>query len=144
MYHKRYKKGSQIIRIKLASNNTRVEPTMTQNLKSLHFFSAAAWMNELGLEVFLIYWSSTGQIFYLGFRTNCRPIWSTKQNQRELWKVLICRHIFRNVQNIFKYSLKYSCSFGNKTELIMYRYVRCLVIKLRKSCSLLKIRRAYK
>jgi len=26
----------------------------------------------------------------LGFKTNCRPIWSTKQNQRQLWKVLIC------------------------------------------------------
>jgi len=37
MYHKRYKKASQIIRTKLASNDTRVEHTMTQNHKSLNF-----------------------------------------------------------------------------------------------------------
>jgi len=37
MYHKRYKTGSQIIRTKLASNDTRVEQTMTQNPKNLNF-----------------------------------------------------------------------------------------------------------
>jgi len=69
-----------------------IQEYITQRLKTLkiYIFSVAASVNELGLEVFLIYWSSTGQIFYLGFRTNCRPMWSTKQNQRQLWKVLIC------------------------------------------------------
>jgi len=33
MYQKRYKKGSQIIKTKLASNDTRVEHTTTQTLK---------------------------------------------------------------------------------------------------------------
>jgi len=37
MYHKRYKKGLQIIRTKLASNDTIVEHTMTQNPKNLNF-----------------------------------------------------------------------------------------------------------
>jgi len=37
MYHKRYKKGSEIIRTKLASNNTIVEHTKTQNPKNLNF-----------------------------------------------------------------------------------------------------------
>jgi len=33
MYHKRYKKGSQIFRTKLASTDTRVEHKKTQTLK---------------------------------------------------------------------------------------------------------------
>jgi len=37
MYHKRYKKDSQIIITKFASNDTRVEHTKTQNPKNLNF-----------------------------------------------------------------------------------------------------------